>query len=127
MNRLRELRLENGYKSQQDLAKVLFVNQTAVSQWERGITIPTAQTLIKLSKMYGVSIDYILGTSNERLLPDDEPKEKPLTNTDEGQMEALDAEIIGRLVSLTPEEMGKVDAFVQGMIASRSKDASPPM
>lgn len=127
MNRLKELRLENGYKSQQDLAKVLFVNQTAVSQWERGITIPTAQTLIKLSKMYGVSIDYILGTSNERLSPDDGPKGKPLTNTDEGQMEALDAEIIGRLVSLTPEEMGKVDAFVQGMIASRSKDASPPM
>lgn len=66
MNRLKELRLENGYKSQQDLAKVLFVNQTAVSQWERGITIPAPQTLIKLSKIYGVSIDYILGTSDER-------------------------------------------------------------
>ena len=53
------------------LAKILFVNQTAVSQWERGITIPAPQTLIKLSKIYGVSIDYILGTSDERQSLDD--------------------------------------------------------
>lgn len=83
MNRLKELRLENGYKSQQDLAKVLFVNQTAVSQWERGITIPTPQTLIKLSKIYGVSIDYILGTSDERQSLDDGQKEKPFAESEE--------------------------------------------
>lgn len=77
MNRLKELRLENGYKSQQDLAAVLFVNQTAVSQWERGVTIPNNQMLIKLSKMYGVSIDYLLGTSNERLPSDGGKKEQP--------------------------------------------------
>lgn len=76
MNRLKELRLENGYKSQQDLATVLFVNQTAVSQWERGVTIPNNQTLIKLSKMYGVSIDYLLGTSNERQPPVGAKKEE---------------------------------------------------
>ena len=83
MNRLKELRLENGYKSQQDLAKVLFVNQTAVSQWERGITIPAPQTLIKLSKIYGVSIDYILGTSDEKQSLDDGQKEKPLAESEE--------------------------------------------
>lgn len=77
VNRLKQLRLENGYKSQQDLAAVLFVNQTAVSQWERGVTIPNNQMLIKLSKMYGVSIDYLLGTSNERL-PQDGRQRKEL-------------------------------------------------
>ena len=32
---------------------------------------------------------------------------------------ALDQEIISRLVQLTPEELEKVDAFVQGLLAAR--------
>lgn len=83
VNRLKQLRLENGYKSQQDLAAVLFVNQTAVSQWERGVTIPNNQMLIKLSKMYGVSIDYLLGTSNERLPPDSRQRKEPPAESEE--------------------------------------------
>lgn len=61
MNRFREQRLHAGYKSQADLAKILFVNQTAVSQWERGATTPSAPILLKLSQLYGVSTDYLLG------------------------------------------------------------------
>lgn len=61
MNRFREQRLLAGYKSQADLAKLLFVNQTAVSQWERGVTTPSPPILLKLSQLYGVSTDYLLG------------------------------------------------------------------
>lgn len=32
---------------------------------------------------------------------------------------ALDEDLISRLASLTPEEMQKVDAFVQGLLANR--------
>lgn len=32
---------------------------------------------------------------------------------------SLDADLIQRLTSLTPEEQQKVDAFVQGLLASR--------
>ena len=63
MNRFREQRLKAGYKSQADLAKILFVNQTAVSQWERGVTTPSPPILLKLSQLYGVSTDYLLGQS----------------------------------------------------------------
>ena len=79
MNRLKELRLAHGYKSQKDLAKVLFVNQTAVSQWERGVTMPSNQMLLKLSKMYGVSTDYILGNDDKAFT---NQKEKPPTNSE---------------------------------------------
>lgn len=70
MNRFKELRIQHGYKSQQDLAKLLFVNQTAISQWERGVTTPSPTILLKLSNMYNVSTDYLLGkpekgTSNQ--------------------------------------------------------------
>lgn len=61
MNHFRELRIKNGFSSQAELAKVLYVNQTAVSQWERGVTIPSPSILLKLSKMYRVSTDYLLG------------------------------------------------------------------
>lgn len=65
MTRLKELRLSHGYKSQKDLADVLFVNQTAVSQWERGVTMPSGPMLIKLSNMFGVSTDYLLGRTDQ--------------------------------------------------------------
>lgn len=61
MNRFREQRVKAGYRSQADLAKILFVNQTAVSQWERGATTPSPPILLKLSQLYGVSTDYLLG------------------------------------------------------------------
>lgn len=61
MNRFKEQRLKHGYRSQADLAKVLYVNQTAISQWERGVTTPSPPLLLKLSEMYGVSTDYLLG------------------------------------------------------------------
>lgn len=64
MSRLKELRLKNGYKTQQDLAAKLFVNQTAVSQWERGVTTPSPSILLKLSQLYGVSTDYLLGADD---------------------------------------------------------------
>lgn len=63
MNRFKEQRLAHGYKTQAELAAVLFVNQTAVSQWERGVTTPSPTLLVKLSNLYGVSTDYLLGNA----------------------------------------------------------------
>ena len=42
-------------------------------------------------------------------------EEKPTTEKGDG----LDNELVKRLMSLTPEELMKVDAFVQGLLASR--------
>ena len=43
--------------------------------------------------------------------------EKPAPTDGDG----LDAELLKRLMALTPEEIDKVDAFVQGILAARSK------
>lgn len=106
MNHFREERIKHGFKTQKELADKLFVNQTAVSQWERGVTTPSSQLLLRLSELYGVSTDYLLGR--------DEKKPAPISESE------LDAELIERLTHLTPEEKDKVDAFVQGLLASRS-------
>ena len=65
MNKIKETRIEKGY-SQKDLANALKVNQTAVSQWERGVTLPTSSTLTKLSKLLDASCDYLLGISEQK-------------------------------------------------------------
>lgn len=54
MNSLRKLRKEKGL-SQQNLAELLAVNQTAVSQWERDITTPSSRMLLKLSQIFNVN------------------------------------------------------------------------
>lgn len=65
MNRFKELRKLNGYKTQDELARVLFVNQTAVSQWERGVTTPSPPILLRLSQLYNVTTDYLLGNDTD--------------------------------------------------------------
>ena len=54
LNSLRKLRKEKGL-SQQSLAELLAVNQTAVSQWERGITTPSSRMLLKLSQIFNTN------------------------------------------------------------------------
>ena len=46
--------------SQDELAEKLGVSRQAVSRWEMGTAEPSAQNLIELSNLFGVSIDYLL-------------------------------------------------------------------
>ena len=49
---------------QKDIAKILNVSQNTYSQYETGVISLTAETLIKLSDYYQVSIDYLLDRTN---------------------------------------------------------------
>lgn len=62
MDIIKKLRLNKGI-TQTELANLCGVHQTAVSQWEKGRTLPDKQTLIKLSDIFGVSIDMLIGKS----------------------------------------------------------------
>lgn len=58
---LRELRSRHGM-SQDELAEQLFVTRQAVSRWENGETVPNTETLKRLSRLYNVSINTLLGS-----------------------------------------------------------------
>ncbi len=63
--RIRDLR-EDADLTQKELADKLGMSQTGYSKYETGENdIPTA-ILIKLSEIYNVSIDYMLGIVNEK-------------------------------------------------------------
>lgn len=64
MNNIKVLRVKSGM-SQRELAEKLHVHQTAVSQWEKGRVNPDLQTQKNLAAFFGVTIDYLLGVSEE--------------------------------------------------------------
>ena len=61
---LLQLRTKAGL-SQDELAERMFVTRQAVSRWERGDTIPNTETLKRLSKLFDVSINTLLGSPRE--------------------------------------------------------------
>ena len=56
---IKELR-EKHKLTQQELADIIPVTREAVSKWERGISLPDSDCLVKLSTLFKVSINEIL-------------------------------------------------------------------
>ncbi|MBQ9790947.1 MAG: helix-turn-helix transcriptional regulator [Clostridia bacterium] len=59
---IRSLRLENKM-TQTKLAELLFTSQDTISLWERNKSLPDVKSVIRMSKIFQVSTDYILGVS----------------------------------------------------------------
>ncbi len=64
--RLKEIR-EIAHMSQRSLAKMLNLTNVTISKYEKGLCDPSIETLKKMSKIFGVSIDSIVGNDAELL------------------------------------------------------------
>ena len=53
--------------SQEELAEKLFVTRQAVSRWENGETLPNTETLKRLSALFDVSINTLLGSPRRNI------------------------------------------------------------
>ena len=62
--RLRDLR-EDHDKTQQQIADILGTSQTMYARYERGANELPLRHLLTLADYYGVSVDYLLGRSDE--------------------------------------------------------------
>lgn len=58
-DKLSRLRKENNY-TQEQLAELLGVSRQAISKWESDTTYPETEKLIRLSDLFGCSLDYLL-------------------------------------------------------------------
>jgi putative transcriptional regulator len=67
--RLKKLRKDTGL-TQVDVANKLGISQQAYASWERGIKKPTQENLVKLSKILYVSVDYLLGNTENKQTSD---------------------------------------------------------
>lgn len=64
--RLKKLRKDSGL-TQVDVASKLGISQQAYASWERGVKKPTQDNLVKIAQILNVSVDYLVGNSQETL------------------------------------------------------------
>lgn len=62
--KLKVLRKEKGY-SQEEFAELLHVSRQAVSKWESDRGMPEINTILQISNMFDVTLDYLLKSENE--------------------------------------------------------------
>lgn len=86
-NRLVKLRKEKQF-SQEALANELGISRQAVSKWERAEASPDTDNLILLAKLYGISLDELLQTDQEKFESGEtieEPNEEKQEETNANQ------------------------------------------
>lgn len=65
--RLQQARKESGM-SQEELAELLGVSRQAVSKWENDSGYPEMEKMIRLSQLYHISLDYLVGNEPEDIV-----------------------------------------------------------
>ena len=69
INRLKELRVKKE-KTQLQVQMETGIEQALLSKYENGVRVPPTETLMILADYYGVSMDYIMGrTDNPKMNP----------------------------------------------------------
>ena len=64
--RLKTLRKQEKL-TQVQIAEKLEISQQAYAAWERGVKKPTQENLVKIAQVLNVSIDYLVGNSEEKI------------------------------------------------------------
>lgn len=64
-DRLYVARLESGLTLEK-IAEILDISYQAYRKFEKNICYPKVETLMKIAEMYNLSIDYLLGYTNDK-------------------------------------------------------------
>ena len=111
MNKLLELRKKNN-ETQQDIASFLGVTRQSYNRYECGVRECDYSTLMRLADHFGVSIDYLLGRTDNNA---------PAATPDTSIINKLNERGITRerLNSLSPEQMdsllGIIELFLKNL------------
>ncbi len=103
MNRIRILREERGI-NQQRLAAELNVTQAMISKYELEISKPDLNTIRRIAEFFGVSSDYLLEISDEKI-----------SVSSFGLSEA-EREILFGFKRLNTIQKAKLQAYLQGLL-----------
>ena len=115
MNRIKALRLEKNW-TQDELGNMLNVKRAAVSKYE-GCRIPlTDDTLLKLSKIFNVSSDYILGISDVRTISQSTIVEESFSSDE--------IELINLFRKLPVNMRAEIKGEIKGILRSTSQETT---
>lgn len=107
MNKLKELRNEKKC-TQLDVANFLNIARTTYSAYEQGANEPDFDTLIKLSKYFNKSIDYLIGNEIDEKLD-----LTALTNEQRNTIEIIQ--------KLNQENCKLLNAYANGLMEAQKK------
>lgn len=109
---LQRLRREQGF-TQEELAQTIHISRQAVSKWETGAAIPDLDTLLKLSRLYGLTINEIL----EPRISDSEVQDfEDIINTDPAWLKKiLDEFEVEAVIKASMGASPAVQHFLQGI------------
>ncbi|MCI9414118.1 MAG: helix-turn-helix transcriptional regulator [Clostridiales bacterium] len=105
--RLRELRVSHDML-QQELADLLNMKPSAVSKYEKGLTQPSLDTLIRLADIFHVSVDFLVGVSSV-----ENPYEK-------SQLSPREADVILRFRRLSYENKIRIDERINALLDTQT-------
>lgn len=104
-NRIRPLR-KKLKMTQKQMVEQLFIDQSTLATYENGTREIPIDILVKLSKMYGISVDYLLCVSDFAVLDD------ALVRTQTKEL----------IDSLSATQVFEVKGYIRRMIESKSED-----
>lgn len=102
MNKIKECRVAAGMK-QTELAKLLNVGASTISNWETGYSAPDIESLKVMAKALEVSIDELLGV------------EKAPTVEADGERKVID------ISKLNPANQDRVEDYISLLLATQDK------
>ena len=105
MNNIQKL-LDDKNKTQVWLAVELGVSKETINQYIRGTIKPRQDMLIKMSEIFGTSIDYILGITDTPT-----PNDLKLNNRENN--------LLNNYRKLSENEKQKVEAYIEGIMDTK--------
>ncbi|MCI8760981.1 MAG: helix-turn-helix transcriptional regulator [Clostridia bacterium] len=105
MNRIKQLRLEK-HLLQSDVAKYIGKSERIVGFYEKGERDPNTDTLLKLSELFDVSVDYILGKSDVK-------------NSKTINLDNIDIAFASGLKGLNKENQETLKNIMEGLLAEQ--------
>ncbi|MDE6031376.1 MAG: helix-turn-helix domain-containing protein [Oscillospiraceae bacterium] len=103
MKRIRILRKERGI-NQQRLAAELNVTQAMISKYELGLSEPDIETICRIAEFFGVSSDYLLEISDEKI------------SISSYGLSDMEKEILFGFKRLDGIQKAKLQAYLQGLL-----------
>ena len=94
--------------SQTELAKLTGVSQKSISNYEKGISDPDIETLIKFADYFHITVDSLIGHQVPYLL------DKSILNVEQSQL-------IDKILKLTREQCMMTDAYIEGFIKGQEE------
>lgn len=73
--RLRQIRKQNSL-SQKEFAQKINVSDKLISKWENDLSVPNLEYLLKISEVFSVDLDFLIGKNEKNIIKADKTKKK---------------------------------------------------